>query len=114
MMSLEEIVDEVNQYPNAPLLVLTGGEPSLFIDEAFVGELRVKTGKVLRRGIEVKHLINVGMIDLAMDQPFDLCKVAHHAVTVELLSPAIHINLPVVAMKVLAFALVVEIELMAS
>ena len=47
MMSLEEIVDEVNQYPNAPLLVLTGGEPSLFIDEAFVGELRVKTGKAI-------------------------------------------------------------------
>lgn len=45
MMSFEEIVDEVNQYPVAPLLVLTGGEPSLFIDEAFVGELRSKTGK---------------------------------------------------------------------
>ena len=45
MMSLQEIVNEVNKYPIAPLLVLTGGEPSLFIDEAFVAELKQKTGK---------------------------------------------------------------------
>ena len=45
MMTLQEIVDEVNKYPNAPLLVLTGGEPSLFIDEAFVTELKEKTNK---------------------------------------------------------------------
>ena len=44
-LSLQDIVDEVNKYPNAPLLVLTGGEPSLFIDEAFVAELKQKTGK---------------------------------------------------------------------
>ena len=44
-MSLQEIVDEVNKYPIAPLVVLTGGEPSLFIDEAFVTELKQKTGK---------------------------------------------------------------------
>ena len=44
-MSLQEIVNEVNKYPIAPLVVLTGGEPSLFIDEAFVSELKQKTGK---------------------------------------------------------------------
>ena len=47
VMSLQEIVDEVNKYPNAPLLVLTGGEPSLFIDEAFVAELKQKTHKTI-------------------------------------------------------------------
>jgi organic radical activating enzyme len=47
VMSLQEIVDEVNKYPNAPLLVLTGGEPSLFIDEAFVTELKQKTHKTI-------------------------------------------------------------------
>ena len=46
-MSLQEIVDEINKYPDAPLLVLTGGEPSLFIDEAFVAELKQKTGKTI-------------------------------------------------------------------
>ena len=45
MMSLQEIVDEVNKYPVAPLVVLTGGEPSLFINEAFVAELKQKTKK---------------------------------------------------------------------
>ena len=45
MISLQEIVDEVNKYPIAPIVVLTGGEPSLFIDEAFVAELKQKTGK---------------------------------------------------------------------
>ena len=45
MMSSQEIVDEVNKYPIAPLVVLTGGEPSLFIDEAFVAELKQNTKK---------------------------------------------------------------------
>ena len=44
-MSAQEIVDEINKYPMAPLVVLTGGEPSLFIDEAFVAELKQQTGK---------------------------------------------------------------------
>ena len=47
MMSLQEIVDEVNKYTIAPLVVLTGGEPSLFIDNAFVAELKQKTGKTV-------------------------------------------------------------------
>ena len=47
MLSSQEIVDEVNKYPDAPLLVLTGGEPSLFIDEAFVAELKQKTHKTI-------------------------------------------------------------------
>ena len=47
LMSVQEIVDKVNKYPVAPLLVLTGGEPSLFIDEAFVAELKQKTGKTI-------------------------------------------------------------------
>ncbi|MBR4147617.1 MAG: radical SAM protein [Bacteroidales bacterium] len=43
-MSLQEIVAEINRYPDVPLVVLTGGEPSLFINEAFIEELK-KTGK---------------------------------------------------------------------
>ena len=44
MMSLEDIVAAIKKYPNAPLIVLTGGEPSLFIDEVFVKALQT-TGK---------------------------------------------------------------------
>ena len=47
MLSLQEIVNEVNKYPIAPLVVLTGGEPSLFIGEAFVTELKQKTNKTI-------------------------------------------------------------------
>lgn len=45
MMSLPEIVEEVMQYPLSPLIVLTGGEPSLWIDEDFVSGLKQMTGK---------------------------------------------------------------------
>ena len=45
MMSLPEIVEEVMRYPLAPLIVLTGGEPSLWIDAAFVNGLKAMTGK---------------------------------------------------------------------
>lgn len=47
LMSARAIIGEINKYPNAPLVVLTGGEPSLFIDEAFVAELRIKTCKYI-------------------------------------------------------------------
>jgi len=45
MMSLPEIVEQVMRYPTAPLIVLTGGEPSLWIDEDFVAGLKQMTGK---------------------------------------------------------------------
>ena len=45
MMSLPEIVEQVMRYPDAPLIVLTGGEPSLWIDEDFVRGLKAMTGK---------------------------------------------------------------------
>lgn len=45
MMSLPEIVERVMRYPRAPLVVLTGGEPSLWIDDDFVAGLKQLTGK---------------------------------------------------------------------
>ena len=47
MMTLPEIVERVMQYPDAPLIVLTGGEPSLWIDENFVAELKKMTDKTI-------------------------------------------------------------------
>lgn len=47
MMTVQAIVDEINKYPHAPLIVLTGGEPSLYIDEAFIAELKIKTCKYI-------------------------------------------------------------------
>ena len=45
MMTMQEIVDRVMEFPKAPLIVLTGGEPSLWIDDAFVSNLKSLTGK---------------------------------------------------------------------
>ena len=45
-MSAPEIVEQVMQFPNAPLIVLTGGEPSLWIDDALLRALRL-TGKTI-------------------------------------------------------------------
>ena len=42
-MTDEEIIDEVKQQPSQQI-VLTGGEPSLFIDEGFVKKLKEATG----------------------------------------------------------------------
>lgn len=45
MMTAQEIISEVKKYSgNAQLIVLTGGEPSLFIDESFVSALKEETG----------------------------------------------------------------------
>ena len=47
-MTVEEIAGTVNRLaPQAPLLVLTGGEPSLWIDDEFVTTLKSLTGKTL-------------------------------------------------------------------
>ena len=45
MMSLPDIVEEVMKYPLTQLIVLTGGEPSLWINEDFVSGLKQMTGK---------------------------------------------------------------------
>lgn len=61
MMSLSDIIAEVNRYPHAPLVVLTGGEPSLFADDEFVRAL--KTGTDLPVAIETNgtHVLPVGI-----------------------------------------------------
>lgn len=46
MMSAPEIVEQVMHYPNAPLIVLTGGEPALFLDDDLLKALKI-TGKII-------------------------------------------------------------------
>lgn len=43
-MTVEEVIAEVRRYP-APIVVLTGGEPSLFITSEFVDRLKTETNK---------------------------------------------------------------------
>lgn len=46
MMSAPEIVEQVMRYPDAPLIVLTGGEPALHVDTALIQALKL-TGKTI-------------------------------------------------------------------
>ena len=71
-------------------------------------------GQVLSRRVEVQDLIDIGVVNLSVNQALDFGEVAHHAIAVELFSTAIDVNLPIVAVQVLALALIVEIELMAG
>lgn len=45
MMSLPQIIEEVMRYPLAPLIVITGGEPALQIDDNLISGLKASTGK---------------------------------------------------------------------
>lgn len=60
-MSVQQIIDAVNHWPQAPLLVLTGGEPSLWIDEAFVTALKSKTGKLIAIETNGTHSLPKGI-----------------------------------------------------
>lgn len=44
-MTDRQIFRQVNKYPQVRLIILTGGEPSLWIDTQFISELRQATGK---------------------------------------------------------------------
>lgn len=46
-MSDEEIITGIMEYKDAPMIVLTGGEPSLFIDRDFIELLKEKTHKYI-------------------------------------------------------------------
>lgn len=46
LLSDEEIAEKVNEFP-ARWIILTGGEPSLWIDEEFVSYLKARTGKLI-------------------------------------------------------------------
>ncbi len=68
-MTTTEICDVINQYPNDAIIVLTGGEPSLFIDEQFIETL--KNGGTTKRYITIEtngtHLLpkNIDWVTLS-------------------------------------------------
>ncbi len=72
-MTLEQIAHEANRYPVADMIVLTGGEPSLFIDEPFVADLKRLTNK--RIAIETNGTrplpANVDWVTLSPKSGFD-------------------------------------------
>lgn len=59
MMGDEEILDEVGKYP-ARMVILTGGEPSLWIDEPFI-DLLHKAGKYICIETNGTHSLPTGI-----------------------------------------------------
>jgi 7-carboxy-7-deazaguanine synthase len=67
MMSDDDIVAEVLKHSKSRLIVLTGGEPSLFIDTDFVGKLKHATGMKIAIETNGTHLLpdNIDWITLS-------------------------------------------------
>lgn len=66
-MTDDEIISEVTKYKYAPLIVLTGGEPSLFIDEYFIAKLKRATNAIIAIETNGTHSIpsNIDWITLS-------------------------------------------------
>lgn len=73
MMSVAHIVEQVARYPQAPLVVLTGGEPSLFIDDDLVAALKQGTGKRIAIETNGTHALPAGIdwVTLSPKQGFE-------------------------------------------
>lgn len=70
MMTMEEIVDAINHYPDAPMVVLTGGEPSLFIDDSFVDSIKHQTGKRIAIETNGTHPLPSGLDWITLSPKF--------------------------------------------
>lgn len=67
MMTAQEIADAINAYPQAPLIVLTGGEPSLFVTDEFISYLKTATGKRIAMETNGTHAVpsNIDWVTLS-------------------------------------------------
>lgn len=73
MMSVASIVEQVARYPQAPLVVLTGGEPSLFVDDDLVAALKQGTGKRIAIETNGTHALpdDIDWVTLSPKQGFE-------------------------------------------
>lgn len=81
MMSDEEIINEVNKYP-APLIVLTGGEPSLYIDKGFIDKLKKETGKKIAIETNGTHTLPDGIDWVTVSPKIGMSPIGETAVIV--------------------------------
>ena len=79
-MTTDEIIKEINRYP-ARHIVLTGGEPSLFIDETFVASIKEKTGKFIAIETNGTHSLPQNIDWITLSPKFEFCNDANLAIT---------------------------------
>ena len=70
--------------------------------------LRTPAGNILGRGVEGQYLVQVLMVDDALDALFDFSKIHDHSILVEFLRTAVDGDAPVVAVRLGALAVIVE------
>ena len=72
LMTAAQIVEQVMQFPKAPLIVLTGGEPSLFVDHELIAALKT-TGKRIAIETNGTHPLPQGIdwVTLSPKSDFD-------------------------------------------
>ena len=79
-MTDEDIVSCVAGHP-ARHVVLTGGEPSLFIDETFVASIKEKTGKFIAIETNGTHSLPQNIDWITLSPKFEFCNDANLAIT---------------------------------
>jgi 7-carboxy-7-deazaguanine synthase len=73
MMSDEEIISSINQHAQSKLIVLTGGEPSLYISHDFIQMLKEKTGMKIAIETNGTHILpdNIDWVTFSPKTGFD-------------------------------------------
>ena len=77
-------------------------------------EIHEPSSDILGGRIEIKHLVEIGVIHLAMHRFLDMGEIYHHAILVQLSAHEKKFNLPVVTMQTAALTLVTEGKRMGS
>ena len=93
--------------PFVAILYVGGSIAVAFLDGGLIALwylVHTPAGDILSRWVEGQQLVQASMVKLAMNLFLDMLEVAYHTVSVQFLCLAEHLNMPVMAVKVLAFA----------
>ena len=81
MFSDDEIIKEVLKYPSSQI-VLTGGEPSLFIDEDFINKLKTETGLPIAIETNGTKILPAGIDWITVSPKIDMSKIGDSTVRI--------------------------------
>ena len=79
-MTDAKIIKEINRYP-ARHIVLTGGEPSLFINEMLLDKIKEQTGKYIAIETNGTHPLPKGIDWITLSPKFEFCDNASLKIT---------------------------------
>ena len=71
-------------------------------------------GYVLRRRIDIQHIVDILVVESILDDTLDLRKIGNHTVGIEFFGLAINGYNPVMSVQLFALALITELEVVRS